>query len=398
MAKKRLLGLHLLFSLLAGIATGGCEQITPQEVAQELNRRAPTVQEAQNRSESTNTPVSPSITPTLILPTAIPTASQTATLTLIPSATPTPTLTNTATPTPINPEILLSELGYSRIGDFNEDGKVNTEDPVYFMRNLGWDPVLGERTTREFRDNGDSLSLNAYPITYGGGTIWLVDLGDCLYMPAIGGAPPTETPIPTPVPPTATPRPTDIPPTPIPRCDCNPDNIVIFYTGDLDASETRWIERLRQASSDIDINVYVIDHPDKVGSLPIEGVTDVVFLGHDTTLRKYDLGRFSGLRSRLTYMGTCHAVTFGNPAGSTGVMYATGDNLGAGGSLITYLSGLMKGTESSDLNGDGLINASELLDSYRKLSSIDSDGTETTIGAADNPSYIGPDICLLCAH
>jgi len=42
------------------------------------------------------------------------------------------------------------------------------------------------------------LSLNAYPITYGGGTIWLVDLGDCLYMPAIGGAPPTETPIPTP--------------------------------------------------------------------------------------------------------------------------------------------------------------------------------------------------------
>lgn len=396
MAKKRLLGLHLLFSLLAGIATGGCEQITPQEVAQELNRRAPTVQEAQNRSESTNTPVSPSITPTLILPTAIPTASQTATLTLIPSATPTPTLTNTATPTPINPEILLSELGYSRIGDFNEDGRVNTEDPVYFMRRLGWDPVLGERTTREFRDNGDSLSLNAYPITYGGGTIWLVDLGDCLYMPAIGGAPPTETPIPTPVPPTATPRPTDIPPTPIPRCDCNPDNIVIFYTGDLSVNDIKRVERLRQACINAGIDAYVIDHPDKIGSLSIQGITDVVLFGHDGNLRKYDLGRFRDLNSRLTYLATCNAVTFGNPVESTGVMYATGNNSGVGGALVNHLAKIISGERQVDLNRDGLINASELLDSYKKLTVIESNGRESTIGSSENPTYIGSDICLLC--
>ena len=170
MAKRRLL-FPLLLSLFTGLSSG-CDQVTPQEVAQELNTRTPTVQEA--HKTTTNTPVPPSSTPTLILPTATPTASQTATLTLTPTSTLEPTLTHTATPTPINPEILLSELGYSRIGDFNEDGRVNTEDPVYFMRRLGWDPVLGERTTREFC-NGNCLTFNVYPITYGGELFfWLI--------------------------------------------------------------------------------------------------------------------------------------------------------------------------------------------------------------------------------
>jgi len=173
---------------------------------------------------------------------------------------------------------------------------------------------------------------------------------------------PTLVPTPTSVYPTATPR---------PSCDCNPDNIVVFYTGGGD----RNVNDLHQACIGAGINLYVINHPDEANSLPIEGVTDVVLIGHDTTLRKYDLGRFSGLKPRLTYMATCNAVTFGNSAGSTGVIYATGNNLGGGGGVITYLSRLMKGTRSSDLNGDGLIYTSEFLESYRRLSALDESWT-----------------------
>jgi len=103
------------------------------------------------------------------------------------------------------------------------------------------------------------------------------------------------------------------------------------------------------------------------------------------------------LKPRLTYIATCYAITFGNPVESTGVMYVTGNNVGAGGALVNHLAKVISGERQIDSNEDGHIDSLELLNSYRERPVGLSDGTETTIGASDNPSYVGPDICLLCA-
>ena len=526
MARKFLSRLSLLVSLLAGISGGGCEQITPQEVARELNTKTPIVQEVQ--------PVSPSATTILT-----PTVSQTSTLTSTPPA--------TATSEPTEDLMRTALIEFTRIkDDINGDGEINQEDA--FLRIKEYRP-LSRLTSNEpgpydfelmeVGANGKTATRNvnfesAYRVQINGHQVPIIVYnGEYFILPIGGGgypALPTPTNTPTSIPTldvrsyveglgytlygegewevlgglglnvslsemsreivskdglTATlnsriatvegslgsytlnlyidsegglygpvvhevesgetlgriagdygvnlkilkevnpqikdpnnikvgqgivipvdgvevleytlPTPTAIPPTPKPRCDCNPDNIVVFYTGDLETSGNKRVERLRQACIDAGINAYVIDHPDKIGSLSIQGVTDIVLVGHDNHLRGYNLGRFSDLAPRATYIDTCYASRFGNPANTSFIFYSSHDNTGTGTALVNHLARVIRGERQIDSNRDGRVNNSELLSSYRNLTVIDSKGREFTIGSLNNPIYIGPDICLLCA-
>lgn len=201
----------------------------------------------------------------------------------------------------------------------------------------------------------------------------------------------TFTPIPIP-----TPTPTPVPPTPKPRCECNPKSMVIFYPSDMGHNVTKRVESLRQACAGADINAYIIDHPDKVSSLSIQGVTDVVIIGHRSQLETYNLGRLSDLTPRATFYDTCYASKFGNLTNANLVFYSSVDKRGTGSALVNHLVKVINGERYGDLDGNGLIYASEILSSYKERPVILEDGRETTIGDSDNPGISGPDICLLC--
>ncbi len=211
MARKLLSRLPLLVSLLAGIASGGCGQITQQEVDQELNTRTPTVQEFQT-PKSTNTHVLPSntaiLTPTYVQPSATPTITQTSTLTS--------TLPATATLEPTE-DLMRTALTYlTKIeDDVNGDGRINQEDA--FLRIKEYRPLSiltsnepepynleivkvdsnGRTTTNINFESAYLVQIDGYQVPI------IVYNGEYFILPIGGGeypAPPTPTNTPTSIP------------------------------------------------------------------------------------------------------------------------------------------------------------------------------------------------------